>query len=268
MSYEMLFILTAILGVFVARKWANSDGSTKCAAPSFTSLDPISIAALRGGTNDGIEEVIKTVLYRFKRQGLIELNHSDKGLVIKVVQPLDKVSSEIETAVYRTIAHERVANEVMWRRMYQHLEPTYNQLKNLRLIRNEKDINRVTMAFQVTLALVASVGIYGQMLDELSGEFFFISIIIYSLCSNFTIDAASKNRTQLGEKYLADLQGHFSWLKNDPREHKNIGSIDPAYIVAIFGFSHDGGNSMNGLFSEIRNDRQKSDSYDCGCGCG
>lgn len=266
-NFLWYFAGISIVCIVIGWKWKNADGSTQYDLPELTKFDPITIAALRGGTN----AVIRTALFSLWNNNLIDFRNEGEDTEIFTLYSEYRAKLEnIEEEIYRAVRAPTKTSHIfsdnnLKLRIEAYLQPIFTEMENLHLARTKDDRERIWRIFMVLAPVIAVVGGAKLYLDISRSQpvVFLIMLIVGSLIVLYASLSPYSHPTALGKRYLKALKEHFGWLGEAIKETRAPQGIDPALAIAIFGIGIIGTSNLHGPFKKAF-----TSTGGCGGGCG
>ena len=267
--FLLYFICTAVVCIGAGWLLANLDGSAQYSLPDINYLDPITIAALRGGG----ASVIKTVVFSFWVQNLVDIKGEGEDMEIKCMGASQKSQGPIEKEIYQFLQTPRkprdmFQDEGLSSLIEAYLEPIYQKLEHLHLARTAADHTRAwTATILMALVLVGLGGIKIYLgITHNHPVLFLVILLIVSLFILYTIISPNAIPTRLGRRYLKEIEENFNLVKDSIKDERFPEGMDPALVVAVFGVGILSGTYFYDLFTQAFH--SNSHIGGCGCGCG
>ena len=130
--FLVLFAGLSAICIFIGWLWVNADGSTRYPLPEPTHIDPLMIAALRGGEN----AVVRTAAFDLWERGLVQLEGKGQSAKIEALPSDQKPVGEIETEIYQFVQSRHKPGDLfsspsLKSRLKKHLDMIYQKLEDL-----------------------------------------------------------------------------------------------------------------------------------------
>lgn len=235
------FAVFAMMCIVAARWWASRDASTDYPAPAPGAVDPLAIAALRGGP----DAIVHTVVFDLWHRGLIELSGEGSQAAIISHPSGGSPGSPIHQAVCQAGQKMTVLSNLLRDRAFRDqieapVATIIQQLQILHLLKTTEDLRRVRIAFLATLGVTELVGGIKLILGISRNRPVFFLLIMLAVLP-FILWKLFKSRsnqvTRLGRQFLKMLQDQSIWMKDALKENRMPEDTSPAMALAIFGAS-------------------------------
>lgn len=281
------FILLSVVCIIIGRKMVR--GSVDEAfLPDKNQLDPLAFAVLRGGWKAAVDI---TVLQLIERD-IVDFADDAGGKTLYIKNHTEGLSP-VEQVIYNYLSvpknHSQFNGKELQTAMESALQPVYQQLQTMRLVKSADDVStgkQITYFLLIFLDGLALTKLYFGLMYHKSVVFLMLLIPAVSLALLFVIRPWEKV-TSLGNRYLQDVTKHFAWLQAELSANNSSSSAMNVVLgAAIFGMgilaysqmfspyqvfaqsNRLGNNSLSSTSSMFGSDSGSSDGGGSGCGGG
>ena len=278
--FLLIYLIVILICFYIGLKIVQYDGSLKYPLPDATLLDPIGIAAMRGGNNT----VINTACFGLWSCGLMEIKPSPSlggaepssadDYVVQSMPVRKTYLNPIEAELNEFTQNQRKSLDVFknWllkRRIKKHLKEIDKELEKHHLIRTKKDHIKAVFTGLGILTFLYVLGGIKLSMGLASGKpvAYLVGLMFGSLLGLLIMFSTLGKASQLGKEYLTKLEEHYFWIKECVEKWTFPYGVDPAYAVAVFGIKGLKGPSFLDEFEGAFTLPQPSGGYG-GVGCG
>ncbi len=270
-EYLLYYSVLSVCCILLARYLIKNDSSTGHQVPDPTDLDSTHIAVLRGGW----AALVRSVIFKFYSEEKIKIKGEKKDVQLEAAEKKKVMSDPVENEIINNILkspkpYDLFNNTLFIMEINKLLEPVYDRLKKLHLLKSEEEMSRsmkIFYFFEIVIVIAGGLKFYLGMIHD-KPVIFLIILMIISGIALFLLARPGEKLTRLGKQYINNLQEHFKWFRESFEKNERPEGIDPALPFAVFGLTIVAGIPLYNHFAEAFPMSKEASSWTGGCGGG